>query len=103
MEDGGYEGVPKTAAPKTCTLPKVQLTSHSTQTHTAAHTTLTHTHVQAISHNYHVHAMGPLGTKGNREPTNGPGGGTKHDQLDHMFCKKLHYKSSRGEWRRKGR
>lgn len=55
--------------------------------HTNAHTEA-HTHVQAISHNYHVHAMGPLGTKGNREPTNGPGGGTKHDQLDHMFCKK---------------
>lgn len=95
MKGGGYERVPKTAAPKTCTLPKVQLTSHSTQTHTPTQQ-LTHTHVQAISHNYHVHAMGPLGTKGNREPTNGPGGGTKHDQLDHMFCKKLHYKSSGG-------
>lgn len=66
-----------------------QIQQHTPHSHT-------HTHVQAISHNYHVHAMGPLGTKGNREPTNGPGGGTKHDQLDHMFCKKLHYKSSGG-------
>lgn len=83
-----------------CQRFNLQATAHKhTHTDTAAHHTHTHhtyTHVQAISHNYHVHAMGPLGTKGNREPTNGPGGGTKHDQLDHMFCKKLHYKSSGG-------
>lgn len=44
MEGGGYKGVPKTAAPKTCTLPKVQLTSHSTQTHTHRYSS-THTHM----------------------------------------------------------